>query len=873
MRITAALIALSLSAASILGAAALNPKQELTAGLKAAESYDWIGAVPHLQYARLHLPQSDARDRALANVLLLRSTMEQRNLAELTRTYRLLSESPLIKSNAEIRMWLYIAKGDCDNDLQFPEASRRDWQQVEQLAVETNSPKWAYRAKGELAIPAYYMGNLASSRKLVSEALEAATAAGDTASIVRLLTHIGAVYVMRGSFDVGMEHLKKAETLAARAGDQYPAVVKISELLGLIGMDKLPEAKVLAEDIIRRMYAQDRRINEAQTRVMLGSIYEKQDKLPDAIRELTIAIQISKRGNYYHSLSEAQKALGEIYIKQGQFRKASSLIASSIESMTSSGIVSDLPERLLLLAKLRTQEGRFEEAEAVYRRAEDEIDAQLALTPLSTKPLLLKSTSEIYANHFQLSAQHSPDAAMSYEIIERVRGRMLADLLNSHGGSGLSDDTAEAEVSAFRLQLASAKTPAEALKARDAIFFARHKRWQDEQAAAPGSLKRNADTVLPIATVQQNLEPSKLLIEYLVAGDSLDALVLTQKAARVAHIGSAPIITGLVKQFVEAVHAKQAAIPEGSALYAALFQAVPEISAHSRLIVVPDGELYSVPFAALVADGKRLVETHSIIRAPSASTWVLLRRRDSGSARNGLLAVGGVLYNSDLSQVAKSRGYGLQLSNLPGSQEEADAASETLGPLLKQSVEIEADAATETAVKSALKQDREVVHLAVHGMSHSSDDPELAALVFLPDKKAGEDGMLEVPEIVRFHLRSDLVVLSACDTAVGELEGEEGVSNLSRSFLLAGAGSVASTLWSVDDVFSATLIKYFYASLAKGRTKADSLEDAQRHVLGEFGSTAVPWYWAGYVMEGEATSPLPNFQTSSMKAAFQTRAE
>jgi hypothetical protein len=84
-----------------------------------------------------------------------------------------------------------------------------------------------------------------------------------------------------------------------------------------------------------------------------------------------------------------------------------------------------------------------------------------------------------------------------------------------------------------------------------------------------------------------------------------------------------------------------------------------------------------------VVNGKRLVETHSILRAPSASTWVLLRQRGKNVARSGLLAVGGVLYNSDLSQIAKSRGYGVQLSNLPGSQEEADAASQTLGPLLK----------------------------------------------------------------------------------------------------------------------------------------------------------------------------------------------
>lgn len=862
-----ALLVLPLFTAALFGAGPINPRQELASGLRAAEAYNWTAASAHLRYARIHLPQADRRGRTLAKILFLRSTMEQRNLAELTREYRFLADDPTVKSEAELRMWLYIAKGDCDNDLQFPEASQRDWQTVEQLASATKNAKWTYRAKGELAIPAYYTGDLAESRKLVSEALEAASAASDYPSVVRLLTHIGAVYVMRGSFETGMEHLRKAEALAAKTSSEYPAVVKISELLGLIGLDKLDEATVLANDIIRRMHAQDRRINEAQTRVMLAAIYQKRKNLPAAIQELTTAIRISKAGNYYHSLSEAQKALGEIYLQRGELRKASSLIAGSIASMTNSGMVSDLPDRLLLLAKLRTQERKFGQADAVYRRAENQIDAQLALTPLSTKPLVLKSTSDIYAGHFELLAEHSHDVDRQYGTIERVRGRMLLDLLSAgRSPSGTDGDSVEPEISALRLQLAAARTPQEAERARDAIFFVRHKRWQDKQAASPGSLRRNAEKVLPIATIQHNLQSSELLIEYVVTSRSVYALLLTSEGARVARVGSASTINEATEQFVSAIHAKQAAVEEGTTLYKALFAAIPEVNSHSKLIVIPDGGLYTVPFAALVAGGKRLVETHSILRAPSASTWVLLRQRDTGSARSGLLAVGGVRYNSDLSRVAKVRGYGQELSNLPGSQEEADAAAEVLGPFLKPSLEIQADSATETAVKGALSQEREVVHLAVHGLAHSKDDPELAALILLPDKRAGEDGILEVPEIVRFRLRSDLVVLSACDTAVGELQGEEGVSNLSRSFLLAGAGSVASTLWSVDDVFSATLMKHFYAALAKGKSKADALEDAQRFILGQFSSTAVPWYWAGYVMEGDATGPLPTLKSEAAKA-------
>ena len=136
--------------------------------------------------------------------------MEQRNLAELTRTYRLLADNAVAKSDPEVRLWLYIAKGDCDNDLQFPEASRRDWEMVERLASQTNNQKWKYRSKGELAIPAYYMGDLASSRKLVSEALDSASAAGDSPSVVRLLTHIGAVYVMVGEISNDLVGTRRA---------------------------------------------------------------------------------------------------------------------------------------------------------------------------------------------------------------------------------------------------------------------------------------------------------------------------------------------------------------------------------------------------------------------------------------------------------------------------------------------------------------------------------------------------------------------------------------------------------------------------------------------------------------------------------------
>lgn len=865
MHLNLALVALFMSIAPVLQGEHLDARQELAAGVKAAEFYNWQEATTHFRAAQLHLPPTDTGEKLLARIGYLRSTMEQRNLAQLTRQYQALALSPVVRNDSNLRMWLYIAKGDCDNDLQFPEAARRDWRIVEETATLRKKTKWIYRAKGELAIPEYYLGDLASSRKLVTEALDGATAVNDSASVIRLLTHIGTVYMLRGDFTRGMEHLNKAEQLAARTPESgFPVNVKEGQLLGLIGTGKLDAALTLANDIVSKMHAQDRRINESQTRVMLAGIYEKQKNLSGAIQQLKIAMNISKGGDYYHSLSEAQMALAKIYLLIGDLPQASHWVASSLDATTKSGVVSDLPARLQLLAQLQEQQGHYAEADSTYRRAENEVDAQLALTPTSSKQLLLKSSSAIYTSHFALSADHFHNVSSDYAIVERVRGRMLTDLLKTGSfSSSSSDDSAEQEISALRLRLASARTPGQIAHAREAIFFAQHERWLDKESASSHSFRSNTETVLPLAVIQKNLRSTELLIEYVVTSKSVYAVVINSNSARLVNIGTPEPMNAAIGRFVGEVRSKREAFSEGAALYALLFKSIPEVATHADLVLIPDGLLHGLPFAALVTGDKRLVETHSIVRAPSASSYVLLRRRSGNAKQDGLLAVGGVRYSHDLSQVATARGYGESLSNLPGSAEEAAAANETLGPVIGRSVLLEGASATETAVKDALKQKREVIHLAVHGLSHSKDDPELAALVFLPDKRSGQDGLLETPEIVRLNLRSDLVVLSACETAVGELQGEEGISNLSRSFLLAGAESVTSTLWSVDDAFSATLMKHFYQELAKGTPKATALENAQRYVLQRFAGTAAPWYWAGYVMEGNANAPLSTFRAKS----------
>ncbi len=135
--------------------------------------------------------------------------------------------------------------------------------------------------------------------------------------------------------------------------------------------------------------------------------------------------------------------------------------------------------------------------------------------------------------------------------------------------------------------------------------------------------------------------------------------------------------------------------------------------------------------------------------------------------------------------------------------------------------------------------------------------PDRAALVLLSDPKSGDDGFLQASEVVQLPLNADLVVLSACDTAVGPLEGEEGVETLSQAFLLAGSRTVISTLWSIDDDTTLYLMKSFYAQLEKKKSVPDALRIAKNSMLSTFGPTkALPYYWAGFTVEGFVPSPV-----------------
>jgi CHAT domain-containing protein len=623
----------------------------------------------------------------------------------------------------------------------------------------------------------------------------------------------------------------------------------------LIGEQKFDQAEALAKEIIAAMQEQHRGVNEAQTGVMLASLYRKQKRPDQALEQLERAVAIARPGDYRIALADAEAALADICTSQGDLSRAETYAKQSLVTTRSSGVLSDLPNRMQELADVEAKQGKYGAADVLYSQAADLVDAQILSAPISARPLLLKAMSDLYTHYFALLALDKPDVLEEYAVVERVRGRSIASLLHF----GIPPDSAEAaavekEISSLRLKLAHADSQAEIAQLRQQIFFTEHKRWLDRSEL---TVVRRPDHILPITAVQRALSPQELLLEYVQTPDRMYVLVISDKDLRCVSLpGTAAEITTLSDRFVTAIKRRTAASDEGRELWNTILGPVPEVRTHSNLIIIPDGELYTVPFAALVEpNGTRLVDSHTITRTPSASIYVLLHNRPSDRVKGGLLSVGGVAYSADVQKIAKLRGYdGGALFNLPASEDEVKAAVGALGSQMNH-VELEDTRATETAFKDSGLSTFSTIHLAVHGIADSTA-AEKAALVFLPDATHEEDGILEIPEIVRLRLHSDLVVLSACETAIGVVQGEDGVSDLSRSFLLAGSRSVVATLWRVDETFSAVLMKHFYEELAVGHSISEALTNAQRAILREYRQSAVPFFWAGFITEGSGNVTL-----------------
>jgi CHAT domain-containing protein len=297
-----------------------------------------------------------------------------------------------------------------------------------------------------------------------------------------------------------------------------------------------------------------------------------------------------------------------------------------------------------------------------------------------------------------------------------------------------------------------------------------------------------------------------------------------------------------------------------SALFRLLLRDVTLPASVDDLIVIPHGILYDLPFEALRdGSGRRLVQRFAVQYAPSASSFAVLA--DRGVARRAsstVLAIGNPVTSSRDTSARREAEIGQVslLKPLPFSELELHAIAQLFGRPVRI---LEAAEATEAALRDADLSSVSILHFATHGLI-DEDQPERSALV-LTARPPRDDGILQVREIYRLKLRSALVTLSACDTALGKHVRGEGIVGLSRAFFYAGADAVVASLWSVSDRSTARFMTEFYTALARGAPAHVALRQAKLRLLSDQ-AWHEPFYWAAFIVTGNgawqgAPAPAP----------------
>lgn len=291
------------------------------------------------------------------------------------------------------------------------------------------------------------------------------------------------------------------------------------------------------------------------------------------------------------------------------------------------------------------------------------------------------------------------------------------------------------------------------------------------------------------------------------------------------------------------------------------------LGSKKRLLVVAGGALQVIPFASLSIPSSRsgltassrvpLIIDHEIVSLPSASTLALLRqatRTRKSPPKTLAIFADGVFSQDDprLQFAAKAKGLEKNYSfqRLDATREEADAIA-SLVPSDSKQVFVGFDASRERALNADLKQYR-ILHFATHGILNT-DHPELSGIVLSMYNQNGEseNGILRLNEIYNLDLPVELVVLSGCQTALGKEVSGEGLTNITRGFMYAGASRIVASLWSVDDRVTARLMAIFYRKMLSEHLRPAAALRAAQIELFRQSDWKAPYFWASFVFQGD----------------------
>lgn len=398
---------------------------------------------------------------------------------------------------------------------------------------------------------------------------------------------------------------------------------------------------------------------------------------------------------------------------------------------------------------------------------------------------------------------------------------------------------------------------------------------------------------LDLASIQQELDEDTILLEYALGNGRSYGWAVTKHSSESFNLPPRAEINRSAKVLYDALAQPAAARIDdyrtaANELSKALLEPVAHLLPGKRLVIVADGILQYIPFTALPEPGVKegnlrvpLIVNHEIVTVPSISTLAVLRKELQGRlvASKTLAVIADPVFEKDDPRVRSSR---LQARTQAPGTVAALRGAETEQPLVQVELDnkplvferlpfsleeaetilnLARDKETMRAVgfdanlKAALDpsiQNYRIIHFATHALLNNSQ-PELSGIVLSLVDPSGryQNGFLRLNEIYNLNLAAELVVLSACQTALGQETRGEGLIGLTRGFMYAGVPRVVATLWRINDRAAAEFMNHFYeAMLKRHESPSKALRTAQIKMW-EANKSALPHFWAAFTFQGE----------------------
>jgi len=868
-------------ARSRVDSAVLQQSDDPQVLLGIADHFYWLNNGPAAAplYARaeqLFLERGDAQNELHAKVGRLRSEAETMSFVDLSRFLDERLQTPMVQSDKRLRLWCLIAKGYTDIEIDY-RATKQDWIEAEHIANGLGEKQWATRASGELGLIAFLEGNPGRAARLLGSALLSTMATDDTAGQIRFLELIGRGFDEVNRHAEALRFFDRAIKLADADKDSgLPFLAYEGKARALGAMGKTAEEKALLDDALEKSRLQEKRGHEAELLILLGKLASQMGDMNQAIADLESAAHFAKRVQLFRMEADAMFELATIYRDAGELPTAEARATDGLEASRRVGDRYYVPRNLTILADLEARRGRTSEAKALYEQAEDVIESMLiSVDEPYWNSSIAASMSQTYLQHFELASK-SGDVPGAFHVLERVRGRTLALSLEDRKAIPTAESgqttSLERDLASLQMQLMQTTSAEKRELLMDQLVEYERRlglAWTREDAPDQG-LPAKTPT---LSKVQEVLKPDEVLLEYVLAEPNSFCFVVSRKEARIRVLPAGRNeIENQSQKFIGEIRNKVNAAELSKQLYSMLVKPVTEAASSTRFIIAPDAILNLLPFEALRdAQGEYLLKSRIINYIPSGTILNMLRRADEQkTAPKPLLAVGDVEYENQGGSgwrlpspssfggrielgIANTSGIGLR--DLPATRAEVKQIRDIIG---SGAVVLVGQDATETALKKQPLDQFRILHLAVHGFA-DTQYPERSALVLGIDPQSRDDGLLQVREIIRLRLNAELTTLSACDTGVGKLQGQEGISNLVGAFLVAGSKSVVASLWSADDTFASALMEQFYRHLAQGEDSSSALRNAKLDLLTKYGSQVNPFYWAAFIAVGETSTAIRSY--------------